>query len=86
MIDFDREEFLQRFDVRLAFLSNLMQTNENYIISMTPVDKSKYEELLKQNKKYHSDLIDWITQKDREVRESFEKMKAEIAKENCDNE
>lgn len=84
MIDFDKEEFLQRFDIRINAISNLIWGLENILLRDLP--RKYYNEATSKTEKFHQFVIKQLHDLDQQTQERFAKLKADIVKENCENE
>ena len=76
MIDFDKEEFLQRLDIRLCAISGMLAYHEKYTVSVLCNNK-QYREVERNIDKVRQDFLDYIFKTDREIRERFEQIKKE---------
>ena len=85
MIDFDKEEFLQRLDLRLATISSMLAYHEKFIANIH-LKADKYREAEKYINKAQTDFLNYIVNTDKEISEQFMRIKAELAKENGENE
>lgn len=83
MIDFDKEEFLARLDIRIATITSALAYHEKYLLTDLP--RKEFEEAEKVIDKMNLRFNEMIKENDRIIREQLEKLKADIAKENCDN-
>jgi hypothetical protein len=84
MIDFDREEFLARLDIRINAISNLIWGLENILLKDMP--RKDYNEATRKTEKFHQLVLQQLHNLDQQTQERFAKFKEKIAKENCDNE
>ena len=83
MIDFDKEEFLARLDIRIATITSALAYHEKYLIRDLP--RKDYREAENVINKMNLRFNEMIKENDRIIREQLEKLKADIAKENCEN-
>lgn len=84
MIDLDREEFLARLDIRIAAITSALAYHEKYLITDLP--KKEFIEAEKVIDRTNLRFNEMIKENDRIIREQLEKLKADIAKEDCKNE
>jgi hypothetical protein len=78
MLDFEKEEFLQRLDIRINAISNLIMGLEYDLIADLPIKdrKNAYKEI----DKFHDLVRQQMYDLDRKAQERFEFIKE------CDNE
>jgi hypothetical protein len=83
MIDFDKEEFLARLDIRIATITSALAYHEKYLLRDLPRKEFREAEVVidKTNLRFN----EMIKENDRIIREQLEKLKEKIAKENSDN-
>ena len=72
----DREELLQRLDLRIRTMSELMATHEKYIVSLS-VSGNGREKAIRQIEKSHKDFIEAVVKIDNETKEHFDKLRQE---------
>lgn len=84
MIDFDKEEFLARLDIRIATITSALAYHEKYLIANLP--KKDFIEAQKAIDNMNARFNECVKEMDKKIRENFCKLKEKIAKENCDNE
>lgn len=72
----DREEFLQRLDLRIRAMSALMVTHEKYILSLS-VSGEKREKHCHTIEKANKEWLDAVSKIDNEIRENFNKLRQE---------
>jgi N12 class adenine-specific DNA methylase len=84
MIDLDKEEFLQRLDIRIATISALICTHEKYLCRDVP--RKDYIEVQRSIDRLNQELVETMHDVDRKTKNAFAKLKEKIAKENCENE
>ena len=72
----DREELLQRLDLRIRTMSELMATHEKYIISLS-VSGNEREKAIRQIDKSHKDFIEAVAKIDNDTKEYFDKLRKE---------
>lgn len=79
MIDFDKEEFLARLDIRIAVISSILAYHEKYLLSDLPrKDFRKAEqEIDKMNLRFN----EMVKENDQKIQEYFTEIKEKIAKE-----
>mgnify|MGYP003306035166 CR=1 FL=1 len=85
MIDFDKEEFLQRLDVRLGAISAMLAYHEKFIADIR-LKADKYREVEKYINKAQTVFLNYIVNTDKKISEQFLLIKAEFAKGNGENE
>jgi hypothetical protein len=84
MIDFDREEFLARLDIRIATITSALAYHEKYLLRDLP--RKEFKEAERAINNMNTRFNEYVKEMDEKIREHFGKIKEEIAKENCDNE
>lgn len=84
MIDFDKEEFLARLDIRIATISSALAYHEKYLLRDLP--RKEFREAEKVVDKMNLRFNEMIKENDQKIQEHFAKLKLDIAKENCENE
>jgi len=72
----DREELLQRLDLRIRTISELMLAHEKYIISLS-VSGEKRDKMFSQIEKANKDFIEAVAKIDNDTREYFDKLRQE---------
>lgn len=72
----DREELLQRLDLRIRTMSGLMIAHEKYIISLS-VSGNEREKAIRQIEKSHKDFMEAVAKIDNDTRERFDKVRQE---------
>ncbi len=77
MIDLEKEEFLQRLDIRLGAISGMLAYHEKYIASSL-CEPKQFRDVIRNIDKAQQDLIDYITKTDEKIREDFEQLKREV--------
>ena len=80
MIDLDKEEFLQRLDIRLVAISGMLAYHEKYTASVL-CNQKQYRDVEKRIEQTSRDFIDYIFKTDKEIRENFERIKKELTEE-----
>lgn len=82
MIDFEKEQFLQRLDIRINAISNLIMGLEYDLLEDLPIKdrKNAYEKI----DKFHDLVLQQMYDLDRKTQERFEFIKGCIKE--CDNE
>ena len=78
MLDFEKEEFLQRLDVRLIAISGMLAYHEKYTASVL-CDNRQYREVERNIDKVRQDFHDYIFKTDKEIRDRFDRIKKEIS-------
>lgn len=81
MIDLEKEEFLQRLDVRLVTIASMLAYHEKYIAS-TLCDHKHYRDVEKRLDRICQDFHEYVFKTDKEIRENFERIKKEMLEEN----
>lgn len=76
MIDLEKEEFLRRLDIRLGAISGLLAFHEKHI-AMSLCDSRQLRDFERHIDNAQQDFIEYIAKTDKEIREYFEKLKAE---------
>jgi hypothetical protein len=84
MIDFDKEEFLARLDIRIATITSALAYHEKYLIADLP--RKEFNEAEQAINNMNARFNEYVKEMDEKIREHFDKLKEKIAKENCDNE
>lgn len=79
MIDLDREEFLQRLDVRILAISALLATHEKYMCRDVP--RKDYIEVQRSIDRLNNELIENMHGIDQKIQNCFSQLKAEMVKE-----
>ena len=72
----DREEFLQRLDLRIRTMSQLMVAHEKYIISLS-VSGEQREKHFREIEKANKEFLDAIAKIDNDEKEYFNKLRQE---------
>lgn len=76
-IDFEKEEFLQRLDIRLSAMSAMLAYHEKQVIGSLCSNLSEFKQAEKRIEKSQQFIAEYITKTDREIREKFERLKQE---------
>lgn len=84
MIDFDKEEFLARLDIRITTISALLCTHEKYMCRDVP--RKDYYEVQWSIDRLNKELVETMHDLDQKTKNAFTELKDKIAKENCENE
>ena len=84
MIDFDKEEFLARLDIRIATINSALAYHEKYLIADLP--RKEFNEAERAINNMNARFNEYVKEMDEKIRERFVKIKEEIVKENCENE
>lgn len=77
MIDFEKEEFLQRLDVRLVAISGMLSYHEKHIASAL-CDYKQFRDVAKRIEEARQDFHNYIFETDKQIRENFERIKKEM--------
>ena len=77
MIDFEKEEFLRRLDLRLGAISGMLAFHEKHIAMSLCGDRKQLRDAEQYIDKAQQDLIEYIAKTDKEISEYFEKLKSE---------
>ena len=72
----DREELLQRLDLRICAMCALMESHEKYIVSLSASDERR-DKLFRTIERENKRVLDSIAKVDNEVREHFNKLRQE---------
>lgn len=83
MIDFDKEEFLARLDIRITTISALLCTHEKYMCRNVP--RKDYNEVQRSIDRLNQELVETMHDLDRKIKNAFAELKEKISKENCEN-
>lgn len=78
MIDFDKEEFLQRLDIRLHVIAAMIEWHEKYIVSTTIRDRSRSLDAQREIERMRQELCECISKLDKQVQEHFQSLKNEL--------
>jgi signal recognition particle subunit SEC65 len=84
MIDFEKEEFLARLDIRIATITSALAYHEKYLQMDLP--RKEYKEAERVINNMNKRFNEYVKEMDEKIREHFDKLKEKIANENCDNE
>lgn len=77
MIDFEKEKFLQRLDIRLYAISGMLEYHEKHIANILCKDR-EYREAQRNIEKMRRDFLEYIAKTDREIRDKFERLIKEV--------
>lgn len=77
MVNLEKEEFLQRLNVRLAAMSSMLEVHESYIASIS-CNPNQHQEVRKAIHKIHVDLFEYIDKTDKQIQEAFARVKKEM--------
>lgn len=85
MIDFDKEEFLARLDIRICAILSALGSHEKYLCTYLP--KQDFNKTMSRIDKANQEILDYISKTDQKIQENFWNMKKELEKykENCEN-
>lgn len=83
MIDFDKEEFLARLDIRIATITSALALHEKYLLMDLP--RKKFEEAARAIDNMNTRFNEYVKEMDEKICEHFGKLKEKIAKGNCEN-
>ena len=72
----DREELLQRLDLRIRTMSELMVTHEKYIISLS-LSGNERDKAIRRLDKSQKDFIEAVAKIDNDTKEHFDKLRQE---------
>ena len=78
MIDLDKEEFLQRLDVRLIAISAMLAYHEKHTASVL-CNAKDFRNVSSHIDQTRQDFHDYIAKTDKEIRENFERIKKEMS-------
>lgn len=79
MIDLEKEEFLQRLDIRLGAIAAMLAYHEKHIVSsLCSSNASAFKQAEKHIDKSQQALTEYIAKTDREIRENFERIRKEL--------
>lgn len=84
MIDLEKEEFLQRLDIRIAAISTLIQSHESLLCQS--LDRKSFIETQKKISQFHEGVLQQLHDLDQQTQKRFAEFREEIAKKNCENE
>ncbi len=83
MIDFDKEEFLARLDIRIVTITSALAYHEKCLLTDLP--RKEFKEAERAINNMNTRLNEYVKEMDEKIREYFGKLKDKIAKENCEN-
>ena len=72
----DREELLQRLDLRIRTMSELMAAHEKYIVSLL-VSGNERDKAIRRLDKSQKDFIEAVAKIDNDTKEHFDKLRKE---------
>lgn len=72
----DREELLQRLDLRIRTMSELMAAHEKYIVSLL-VSGNERDKAIRRLDKSQKDFIEAVLKIDNDTKEHFDKLRKE---------
>jgi hypothetical protein len=72
----DREELLQRLDLRIRTMSELMLAHQKYIVSLS-VSGDKRNNTIKQIETANKDFLEAVAEIDKDTVEHFDKLRLE---------
>ena len=78
MIDFDREEFLERLDFRISVISCLLSTHEKYLCRDLP--RKSFEEMIKSIDEAHKYLLRHLHDFDDKICDHFRYLREKLLK------
>lgn len=81
MVELDKEEFLQRLDLRISTISCLLSTHEKYLCCDIP-DRKKFIEVQKAIDNASKKLMESMHEIDERMKKHFADLREEISKEN----
>lgn len=76
----EKEEFLQRLDIRIAMISALIQSHESLLCQS--LDRKAFIETSKKITQFHEDVLQQLDDLDQQTQKRFAEFREEIAKEN----
>lgn len=74
MIDLEKEEFLQRLDIRLVAISGMLAYHENHIMSIL-CDRKGAREMRQHIEQVRNEFCEYILKTDKEIQANFERLK-----------
>ena len=78
MIDLEKEEFLQRFDLRVHVIASILEYHEKWLAATITSGRSDSREIMKNIEGAKKDAWECLCKLDEQVREHFEKLKNEL--------
>ena len=86
MIDFDKEEFLARLDIRICAIVSALGSHEKYLCRDLP--NKEFHKIMSHIDKANQEIVDYISKTDQKIQENFWNFKKDLEKhkENCENE
>ena len=78
MVDIQKEEFLQRLDVRLVAMSGMLAYHEKYIASLLISDRDDCRKAHRIIEEMRNEIYDYIVKTDSEIQNAFDRVKKEI--------
>ena len=80
MIDFEKEEFLARLDIRIATITSALAYHEKYLLMDLP--RKEFKEAEQAINNMNTRFNEYVKEMDEKIREYFRELKEENAKEN----
>lgn len=80
MIDLEKEEFLQRLDIRIAMISTLIQSHESLLCQS--LDRKSFIETQKKISEFHKNVLEQLQDLDQQTQKRFAEFKEELKNEN----
>lgn len=78
MIDFEKEEFLQRLDIRLSAMAAMLAYHEKHVAFTACNNASEFKQAEKRINNAQQNVTEYIAKTDREIRERFERLIKEV--------
>lgn len=78
MVNLEKEEFLQRLDVRLAAMASMLSFHESYIAATTCSSPKQAREAQRSIDQMRADLLEFIGNTDKQIQVEFARIKKEI--------
>ena len=77
-LDLDKEEFLQRLDLRIHSIAALLEYHEKHLVAATARNRSESLNRQKEIEGARRELLENISALDIQIQENFERIKNEI--------
>ena len=78
MIDFDKEEFLARLDIRISVIVSALGSHEKYLCK--DLSHKDFKEAIRQIDKANKEILDYLSKTDQKIQENFWNMKQDFEK------
>lgn len=75
MIDFEKEEFLQRLDLRIHIIAGLIESHEKYLVATTVTNRSQSRGNQNEIGQAIKEFLKRFSEMDKQIQEHFDKMK-----------